>query len=86
MGKIPPMLYTVQRIVCYSSEEEKKKAHEWRMNPFTQELLEAFRQLSKMLKKDGYSLSGMFGGKLINTKDDYPIGHLILFRERKCDE
>jgi len=80
------MLYIVQRIVCCSSEEEKRKAHEWRMNPFTQELMEAFRQLSKMLKKDGYSLSGIFGDKLTNIEDDYPIGHFILFRERECDE
>lgn len=79
-----PKLYRVVRVVCMSDEETRKKAHEWRMNPFTQSLLEAFRQLSEGLKKDGYSLSGIFGDNVIDMEDDYvPIGHRISFLEKK---
>jgi hypothetical protein len=79
-----PKLYRVVRVVCMSDEEVRKKAHAWRMNPFTLELLEAFEQLSKELKKDGYSLSGIFGDKVIDMEDDYvPIGHCISFLKKK---
>lgn len=79
-----PKLYKIVRVVCVNDEEGRRRAREWRMNPFTMDLIEAFRQLSEALRKDGYKISGVFGDKVTNTEDESAlIGHYISFLEKK---